>query len=439
MSYPDFEKNYILLRQIEDYARYKYENHCKGIHSYIKELENNLKKFLNNLKKFPIPSEVKKNKPSSLEDIKILRPQGPRRLILSLEEIPDYYDRLEGALLCRFAGCTLGACVEGWSPERMENLAKENNQSFPPKTYWKRVYDLFEDRYFRSIRKEYTLNGMNCVPVDDDIAYTLLGLLIIEEYGPEFTTEDVAKAWIKYLPIACTAEKVALENIKRGISPYRAAEINNPYCEWIGADIRSDPWGYVAPGWPEKAAEFAWRDAMLSHRGEGIYGAMFFSAVISAAFVVDNPVEAIRIGLTEIPANCKLAGAVRWALKTAPSIKNYKQANEAVSKKFKGMHRVHTINNACLTIFGLTIGKLDVTKVLGETVAMGYDNDCTAATAGSIVGAIVGKKNVPKYWYTHFHNKVKSYLNNTNYFKIIDLVKRFANQAEKIFKGSSRL
>ena len=112
---------------------------------------------------------------------------------------------------------------------------------------------------------------------------------------------------------------------------------------------------------------------------------MFFSAAIAAAFAVDDPVEALKIGLTEIPRACALAKAVRWALKTAPRIRNYKQARSEMEKRFKGMHQVHTINNACLTVWGITIGGRDFTRVIGETVAMGLDNDCTAATAGSKV------------------------------------------------------
>lgn len=185
---------------------------------------------------------------------------------------------------------------------------------------------------------------------------------------------------------------------------------------------------------PEKAAELAYRDAYVSHRRNGIYGEMFFSAAQSAAFAVDHPVEAIRIGLTEIPGECSLYQDVQWALNAGKDIKNYKQAREAVNEHFKGMSGVHTNNNACLTIFGLMIGGTDMTRVISETVAMGLDNDCTAATAGSIVGAIVGKKGIPAHWYKNFNNTVHSYLINAEVFKFDDLLRRYARQAEIIHR-----
>jgi len=150
----------------------------------------------------------------------------------------------------------------------------------------------------------------------------------------------------------------------------------------------------MASAYPEKAAEMAYRDAFISHRRNGIYGEMFFSASQAAAFAVDNSIDAIKIGLTEIPKSCALYSDVEWALNAGRDIKNYRDARSAVDEHFMGMSGVHTNNNACLTIFGLMIGGTDVTKVISETVAMGLDNDCTAAMAGSIVGAIVGKRNL---------------------------------------------
>jgi len=319
----------------------------------------------------------------------------------------------------------------------MEKLARETDMAFPPTDYWVRVPDPYRVRYGMSKHEDYTRDRMKGVPVDDDIVYTLLGLLIAEDYGLDFTVDEVGKGWLKYLPVACTAEDVALKNLKKGVPAAKAAEKENPYCQWIGADIRSDAGGDMAPGYPEFAAEMAYHDACLSHRRNGVYGEMFFSAAISAAFAVDDPMEALTIGLTEIPSGCELTKGVKWALNEAKHIHDYKAARAAVDERFAGMHRVHTINNACLTIFGLAIGGTDVTKVLSETVAMGLDNDCTAATAGSIVGAIVGKAGVPEQWTRPFGNTVHSYLIDRPKFKITDLVRRFAVQAERTFDNGS--
>jgi len=248
----------------------------------------------------------------------------------------------------------------------------------------------------------------------------------------------VGKAWLKYLPWACTAEDVALTNLKRGVPARKAAERDNPFAQLIGADIRADPWAYAAPGLPERAAGMAYRDAYLSHRRNGIYGGMFFAASQSAAFAVDDPVEALRIGLTEIPRGCALARDVRWALKEGRGIRGYADARAAVDERFKGMHWVHTNNNACLAVFGLMIGGTDVSRVISEVVAMGMDNDCTAATAGSIVGAVVGRKGVPAHWHRRFHDTVRSYLIGRPEFRISSLLDRFARQAAKQFAGRAR-
>ncbi len=397
-AYPQIPDYGRIIDQLRLYVQLKHEYGADGIDSVLAASAAALKSALDEIKALPADEELAAHEPNELPMIQKLRPEGARKLWDQFDEA-KYSERLEGAMLGRFAGCTLGAPVEFWSIERMEQLAKDNGSDFPPTDYWTRVPDPKGLRYEMSPREDYTRDKLNGVPVDDDITYTLLGLLVVEDFGPDFSLEDNGEAWLKYLPYACTAEDVALKNLKAGIPAMLAGEINNPFCEWIGADIRSDPWGYMAPAWPEKAAQMAYQDAYISHRRQGIYGEMFFSAAIAAAFAVDDPIEALQIGLTEIPQDCALAHAVHWALEVAPDIKDYLQAREAMEEHFRGMHRVHTINNACLTIWGITIGGRDFTRVIGETVAMGMDNDCTAATAGSLVGAVVGKQGIPEHWY----------------------------------------
>ncbi|MEG1875685.1 MAG: ADP-ribosylglycohydrolase family protein, partial [Angelakisella sp.] len=340
-------------------------------------------------------------------------------------------DKMAGAVIGRFAACLLGVPVEGWTIEGMEQMAECCKMPFPPTGYWKEVTSPNNVQYGKSKRQSYTESGMDSVSVDDDITYTLLDLLILETYGSDFTTADVGKAWLTYLPVACTAEHVALQNLKAGVPADKAGETNNPYVQWIGADIRADGWAFAAAGHPEKAAEYAWRDAFLSHRRNGIYGEMYFAAAQAAAFVAGSIREALELGLGEIPTDCLLANDLRWALSESGNIHNYKEARGAVDKRFAGMNAVHTNNNACLTIFALLLGNGDYTKTISEVVAMGLDNDCTAATAGSILGAFLGLQKIPAYWYQNFNNTVYTYMTGAEQFRLDDVVERFVALALK--------
>lgn len=434
MNYPKIPNLDSMLDHLREYARLKFEHGAdrEKIQDLVNKAEEGLKDIIEKLKSLEEDAELLAKEPNDIERIHALRPEGSRRLWKYFDK-DKYIHRLKGALIGRMAGCTLGAPVELWSIESMKEWARYIGDKFPPEDYWSQVKNPSDKRYGVSEAVKYTRDGMDGVPVDDDVTYTILGLLIAEDYGLDFTVEDVGKAWVKYLPYACTAEDIALNNLKAGIPALEAGEKNNPYYQWIGADIRSDPWGYLAPGLPEKAAEMAYRDAYISHRRNGIYGEMYFSAVISAALEVDNTIDALKIGLEEIPKDCLLARDIRWALEAGKDIKNHMDAHEAVKERFGDMHPVHTNNNACLTIFGLLIGGDDFAKVIGETVAMGYDNDCTAATAGSIIGAVKGISGIPEHWYKNFNNKVLTYINGHPEFKIDDVVERFALQAEKLF------
>lgn len=430
MSYFDHLANQI--REIMLWADVRHEQGLP-VAAKVDALSRRLKALKRMLERARPPKKLQQREPNDLAAIQALRPAGPRKLWARFDPA-RYADRIRGAFLGRAAGCTLGAPVEGWPPERMAKLAAHLRVKFPPTDYWPSIDQPYQTRYGRDLRQAYTKLNMRWIPVDDDMTYTVLGLLILEEHGPAFTTKDVGQAWLKYLPMACTAERSALANLRAGMSWKKAAERDNPFMEWIGADIRSDPWGYACPGWPERAAEMAYRDAYLSHRHNGIYGEMFFSAVIAAAFAVDDPTEALRMGLKQIPKTCRLYKDVSWALRIAPRVRDHVQAKRLVDKRFAGMSTVHTNNNACLTVWGVTIGGRDLTKAIGTTVAMGYDCDCTAATVGSIVGAAVGAGKIPPHWHKPFRNRCRTYMNGQEWFTITDICRRFARVAKETFR-----
>ena len=295
MRYPKLPDYQEWASQIMAHSQLKYEYGGQGIAKILRDSEKSLKRAVQAIKELPVDPELARNEPNSLAGIRRLRPAGPRRLWTNFDK-EIYLEKVEGALLARLSGCILGSMVEGWPIEDMEAWAECIGDRFPPVDYWSKAKSPLERKYQTSPLRSYTRDGMDGVPVDDDIAYTLLGLLIMEDFGPDFTTEDVGRAWLKYLPFVAGSCRPALNGLRAGGPAAKVAGTarSNPLCQIIGATIRADPWAYMAPGWPEKAAELAHRDAIVSHRRNGVYGAMFFAAAQAAAFAVDDPVEAIK-------------------------------------------------------------------------------------------------------------------------------------------------
>lgn len=434
MNYPDLETLKKYQYDLIEYARLKCEQgNVNGVEKIIEEVKNHLCCVVEQLQNLPDDIKQATQEPDQLDEIYNLRENGPRKIWNHIPKDEEFTEKMEGALYGRIIGCLLGVPVEGWTIERMEVFCDLIGKEFPPRDYWEHIEEGYVKNVYQHFRYEYLKSAMKEAPVDDDIIYTQVTLLLLEEYGPSFTTSDVGNIWEKYIPFACTAEEIALKNLAKGVPIDDIAIIDNPYRQWIGAAIRSDGFAYAAAGYPEKAATMAYYDGYLSHRRNGIYGEMFLAAAQSAAFTVEDPVEAIRIGLTEIPAECNLHHDIEWALETGKMLKDFREARQLVDEKFKGMHIVHTNNNLCLMVFGLILGQGDFLKTISETVAMGMDNDCTAASAGSIIGAIVGKKNIPEYLTQRLHNTCDTYLKDVQKFKIDEMAQRFIAISKQIY------
>ena len=359
--------------------------------------------------------------PDKLEEILALRPEGADAAAKKPNEL---YNRMKGALMGRFAGCVLGIPVELYPMDKMQALAIDCGMKYPPEDFWTGTDNPDAIHYKVNKRTEYMRDNLDKVPVDDDITYTILNMLLLEKYGKNYTVDDVAKLWLDVLPYACTAEDEALQQLRAGTRPECAANFNN-YVELIGAAIRADAFGYAEAGNPEAAAKLSYNDAYLTHRKNGIYGEMFCAAAVAAAFTAETPLDAIKEGMKQIPKESELYQALEWAFSCEKEVTNYIRARNLLDKKFERMHRVHTIYNMCAIVFALMLGGSDFTKCIGNCVAIGLDNDCTGATVGSIVGACIGFDKIPEHWYNRFNNTVATYITGYEKLELEDVVERF--------------
>jgi ADP-ribosylglycohydrolase len=373
------------------------------------------------------------NEPSTLEEIRALRPEGPRRIPLTLSPT-QLQDRILGAWLGRAAGCLLGKPCEGWTHERIHAYLKLAG-AWPLDDYWPIAAGETDTlRLGDEAKKHMTRGNVTYMVRDDDTDYTVLGLHILEKFGRDFTPRNVADTWLLTLPyhMVYTAERVAYRNFVDGMWPPDSASYRNPYREWIGAQIRADGWGCAAAGDPELAAEFAWRDASVSHVKNGIYGEMFCSAMIAAAFSTSDVREVVRLGLSEIPAKCRLARAAEDVLKWSKANKTWEETFAQIMRSYGSYHPVHTINNAALVLMGLLHGEGDLEKTTCIAVMGGLDTDCNGATAGSVVGAMLGASRLPSKWITPLNDTLMSAVIGFNDSSFTNLASRTTEVALKI-------
>ena len=354
---------------------------------------------------------------------------------------PDF-DKIYGAWLGRCAGCLLGQPVEGWRRARINGLLKETGNL--PMSYYissdisaelREKYDVRDDRKAYGANKTGWINNVSYMPEDDDTNYTLLALKLVETYGRDFTPDDAAESWLMNLPLLhlCTAERVAYINLAQSIYPPESASYRNPYREWIGAQIRGDLFGYICPGDMKTAADMAWRDASISHVKNGIYGEMWVAAMLSKAAVCDDMEEVIFSGMKQIPTESRLYAELAEMLRLYRTGVSVEDAATYILGKYdenNQHHWCHTISNAAIVVLGLLWGEKDFARTMELCLTMGFDTDCNCATAGSVLGMVLGAGNLPEEWVEPLCDTVLSGVDGFGLVKVSDMAKRTVLLAE---------
>ncbi|MGW4052557.1 ADP-ribosylglycohydrolase family protein [Streptomyces sp. NPDC004779] len=361
-----------------------------------------------------LPSPLAADEPTELGAILDAcpdRPAGP--LVPGARADPALRDRLHAAWLGRAAGCLLGKPVEKLPLDAIRALARAAGnwplddwftaRGVPPELLAAHPWN----RRSAATSLAENIDGM---PADDDLDHPLLALLLLRRHGRGFTTADVARLWLDELPAGrtFTAERIAYRNLLDGIEPPLTAVRRNPFREWIGAQIRADVHGWTHPGDPAAAAAQVHRDAVLSHTGSGVHGAMFVAATVAAAAGGGTDVHrALAAGLSVVPPRSRLAEAVRYGIRAARADAGLDTVVDRLHARYGGYHWVHAVPNSALLAAALTHADGDFTRSVCAAVSGGWDTDSNGATAGSVAGLLAGHPDrLPDRWTSPLKNRL---------------------------------
>ena len=311
----------------------------------------------------------------------------------TVKAVPAEPTRIRSAWEGRVSGCLLGKPVEVLSFQQGRaglHAYLEEAGALPVRDYIPLVEGTLVDRLGRDCCR----GQITRAEPDDDINYTVLALLLLEDKGQSLETADVARAWLRLLPAGATwtAERAAYATLLGNMSDEfvngeepgfdLSTCSENHYNEWIGAQIRADLYGWVCPGRPALAADLARRDAALSHRGDAVDAAAFIAALGASIPATSDLDAALDAALQQIPGDGKAAEAVRLG----QGLAGQPDAVDRLHEEYAEMSPVHAINNLALVVWALCSAGGDFAIAVGDAVAAGWATDCNGATVGGLFG-----------------------------------------------------
>jgi len=244
----------------------------------------------------------------------------------------------------------------------------------------------------------------------DDVYMDLTFVDVFDRLGLDAPVDSFAMAFANAGYSLWHANQSARYNILNGIMPPESGNwLNNPHSDDIDFQIESDHSGLMSPGMPNAAAEIADKIGHIMNYGDGWYGGVYVSTMYTLAFVSSDINFIVEEALKAIPEQSRfhqcMKDVIQWH-KAYPD--DWKQTWFECQKKWSEdigcpdgalvPFDIDAMINCAYVLTGLLYGEGDFAKTLEIATRCGQDADCNPATAGGILGAILGYDKIPDYW-----------------------------------------
>lgn len=244
----------------------------------------------------------------------------------------------------------------------------------------------------------------------DDLYVDMTFAKVLDERGLDASTEDFAAEFRQVRYPLWHANLAARRNLRRGIAPRWAGHpLYNAHANDIDFQIEADFIGLMAPGLFQSANQIAWRAGRVMNYGDGIYGGMFVAGMYAAAFFENDPQRIVEAGLAVLPRQCPYARLISDVLlwrRQHPQ--DWREVWRRIQQKWDrddpcpaGALRPFNIDaklNGAYIALALLYGGGDFGRTLEIATRSGQDSDCNPASAGGILGVVLGYEGIPEAW-----------------------------------------
>lgn len=316
-------------------------------------------------------------------------------------------DKFYGCICGAHIGSAMGAVVEGWSYQKIEETYGMLDALYP--------YEHYNNGWLREAGT-----------TEDGIDRQKLMITAIIEKGDRINAEDLRKIWVRDIqPGApggiCEPFEGELLKIAKTVVPAR--ELGR-FCDYSGLNSMSracHPLGLINAGDIQGAIDDVLEVGQLyqTTNSRGLKWACVTAVGIAAATkpdaTVDSVLQAIFDNLDERArvegrddgwyadyAGLNIVDELKGALEYTKDCRDYRDLREVFAEHYNGIGMPYNVSyaNEVVTkgvcIFKMTGGNLKETIL--TAVNLGRDTDCVAAVAAGLAGALDGTSSLPEEW-----------------------------------------
>ena len=247
---------------------------------------------------------------------------------------------------------------------------------------------------------EYTPALPEGARTDDDTDFEWVYIKVMQDEDCLLLPpERISRLWKERINkrIWCS-NQYARQLMDLGIEPpLTGMSVLNPWADFnISGQFICETFGLIAPAMPESAARIGLNYTRVTISGEPAQTTQLFTSMIATAFL-QNDIDAILdAGLSAIDSNSAIFQIVKdvrgWHKQHPQDWRTTRRLLKEKYSRHNGQTRDrngYELNTGSI-VGALLYGQGDFVKTLIAAFNFGWDADCNAATAGTIVGAMKG-------------------------------------------------